>query len=323
MTETATDQASETARGTASDGAREAGQDFADALKAAAVRTEAALDACLPRPGGAPGEAELITAMRYAVMDGGKRLRAFLTIETGRLFGAPEDGAARAAAAVECLHAYSLVHDDMPCMDDDDLRRGKPTVHKRWGEATAVLAGDGLQTMAFEIMADPATHSSGAVRARLCLGLAQASGHAGMVGGQAIDLAAEAAEAPLRPDAVRKLQALKTGALIAFSAEAGAILGEAGDTDLARIQSYAHALGEAFQIADDLLDVTGTEAETGKRVGKDAGAGKATFVDILGIEGAKRRAADLIAEAEAALAPYGARSGLLGAAAHFVVDRRS
>ncbi|MEL6478674.1 MAG: polyprenyl synthetase family protein [Pseudomonadota bacterium] len=301
----------------------DAGADFATALKAAADLTEATLDACLPTPAGEPGEAELISAMRYAVMDGGKRLRAFLAIETGRLFGAPEAGTARAAAAVECLHAYSLVHDDMPCMDDDDLRRGKPTVHKRWDEATAVLAGDALQTIAFEILADPATHAAGDVRAQLCLRLAQASGFAGMVGGQAIDLAAETSDAPFGPKQVRKLQALKTGALISFAAESGAILGGADAAALAKIRAYADALGEAFQIADDLLDVTGTEEETGKRVGKDAGAGKATFVDILGVEGARQRAADLTAEANAALAGFGEDAALLVAAAHFVVARRS
>ncbi|MEM0943962.1 MAG: polyprenyl synthetase family protein, partial [Pseudomonadota bacterium] len=271
---------------------------FGDALSADAALTEAALDACLPLAEGEPGEVELVRAMRYAVMGGGKRLRAFLCLEVARLFGAEETGAARAAASIECLHAYSLVHDDMPCMDDDDLRRGKPTVHKAWDEATAVLAGDALQTAAFEIIADPATHRAGEVRAQLCLRLAQASGAMGMVGGQAIDLAAERAAAPFGPDQVRKLQAMKTGALISYAAEAGAILGQASADDVARIRHYADTLGEAFQIADDLLDVTGTEEETGKRVGKDAGAGKATFVDILGIDGAKSRAAELVAQAE-------------------------
>ena len=300
------------------------GQDgFEAALRREADRVEAALAALLPAEGGGRGEAELRAAMRYATLGGGKRLRAFLCVETGRLFGAPEEGTLRAAAAVECLHAYSLVHDDMPCMDDDDLRRGRPTVHKAWDEATAVLCGDALQTLAFEILADPATHADGAVRAALCLRLAQASGAAGMVGGQALDLGAEASGAPLGAEGVRRLQALKTGALIEVSAEMGAILGGAGADAIGRVRAYARALGEAFQIADDLLDVTGTEAETGKRVGKDAGAGKATFVDILGIEGARRRAEELVAEAAAALAPHGAAAGLLVAAAEFVVTRRS
>ena len=257
--------------------------------------------------------------MRYAVLGGGKRLRAFLTLEVAGLFGADAPGAERAAAAVECLHAYSLVHDDMPCMDDDDLRRGKPTVHKAWDEATAVLAGDALQTLAFEILTDPATHVDGNVRARLALRLAQASGHAGMVGGQAIDLAAESAKIPLGPAQVKRLQALKTGALIEYAAEAGAIIAQASEADTARIRAYARAL----EIADDLLDVTGSEAEVGKRVGKDAGAGKATFVDILGIDGARARAAELVAEATAQVAPYGASAARLVEAAHFVVERRS
>ncbi|MEO0820778.1 MAG: polyprenyl synthetase family protein [Pseudomonadota bacterium] len=281
------------------------------------------LEACLPKGAGSPGEAELVEAMRYAVTGGGKRLRAFLAVETARLFEVVPERALRAAAALECLHAYSLVHDDMPCMDDDDLRRGKPTVHKKWDEATAVLAGDGLQTLAFEILADPATHPDGAVRADLCLRLAQASGAAGMVGGQALDLAAEKAGAPLDAAAVKRLQALKTGALLEVSAELGARLGKAPAAAVEAIRAYARALGEAFQIADDLLDVTGTEEEVGKRVGKDAGAGKATFVDILGIEGARARAQALIGEAAEALAPFGARAAMLIAAAEFVVARRS
>jgi farnesyl diphosphate synthase len=296
---------------------------FDEALSLAALRTERALEACLPPEHGQPGEAELASAMRYAVLGGGKRLRAFLVLEVAALFGADPAGAERAAAAVECLHAYSLVHDDMPCMDDDDLRRGKPTVHKAWDEATAVLVGDALQTLAFEILADPLTHPQGEVRARLVLRLAQASGHAGMVGGQAIDLAAEKARTPLTAAQVKRLQALKTGALIEFAAEAGAILAQAAAEDIGRVRAYARALGEAFQIADDLLDVTGTEAEVGKRLGKDAGAGKATFVDILGRDGARARAADLVAEAEARLSPYGARAARLAEAARFVVERRS
>ncbi|MHA1527491.1 MAG: polyprenyl synthetase family protein [Alphaproteobacteria bacterium] len=304
---------------------------FAEALSAAASRVERMLETCLPPAAGERGEAELAAAMRHAVLDGGKRLRTFLALEAAALFGADgpdagpdvERGAERVAAAVECLHAYSLVHDDMPCMDDDDMRRGKPTVHKAWDEATAVLAGDALQTLAFGILADPATHADGDVRARLVVRLAQASGHAGMVGGQAIDLMAAKAETPLTGARVKRLQALKTGALIEFAAEAGAIVARAPEADIARIRAYARALGEAFQIADDLLDVTGTEAELGKRVGKDAGAGKATFVDILGVAGARARAAELVAEAARHLAPYGDRAAWLAEAARFVVERRS
>lgn len=296
---------------------------FETLLRGHAGRTEAALDAVLPPEGTGAGEADLRAAMRYAVLNGGKRLRGFLALEVASLFGAPAERAERAAASVECLHAYSLVHDDMPCMDDDDLRRGRPTVHKVWDEAMAVLVGDGLQTLAFEILAAPETHPSGEVRAALCLGLARASGHGGMVGGQAIDIAAEKGAGPWGAPEVKRLQAFKTGALIAFAAEAGAILAQAGTENTQRIRAYAAAVGEAFQIADDLLDVTGTEAEVGKRVGKDADAGKATFVDILGIDGAKARAADLVSEAESALAPFGDKAWALTAAAQFVVNRRS
>jgi farnesyl diphosphate synthase len=302
---------------------REAGSGFSGALAKAAARTEQVLEELLPPAAGDRGEAELAAAMRYAVLGGGKRLRAFLTLEVAGLFGGAATGAERAAAAVECLHAYSLVHDDMPCMDDDDLRRGRPTVHKAWDEATAVLAGDALQTLAFGILAHPATHADGNVRARLVLRLAEASGHAGMVGGQALDLDAESADTRLSATQVKRLQALKTGALIEYAAEAGAIVAGAVEADVTRIRAYARALGEAFQIADDLLDVTGSEAELGKRVGKDAGAGKATFVDILGVEGARARAAELVAEAAAELTPYGDRADRLIEAARFVVERRS
>ncbi|MEM6423193.1 MAG: polyprenyl synthetase family protein, partial [Pseudomonadota bacterium] len=256
---------------------------FAEALSRTAEAIEQTLDACLPRSGqNRPGEDALIEAMRYAVMGGGKRLRAFLVVETAAIFGGAPQGALRAGAALECLHAYSLVHDDMPCMDDDDLRRGKPTVHKRWDEATAVLCGDALQTIAFEILADPATHADAAVRAQLCLRLAQASGVAGMVGGQALDLAADQGTR-LDAAAVKRLQAMKTGALLEVSAEIGAVVGGALPGQVNHVRAYARALGEAFQIADDLLDVTGTEDEVGKRVGKDRGAGKATFIDVLGL----------------------------------------
>ncbi len=293
---------------------------LSEALAAAKARTESALDRLLP-PEGAGAMGALAAAMRHATLGGGKRLRGFLTIEAASLFDADPAGADRAAAAVECLHAYSLVHDDMPCMDDDALRRGRPTVHVKWDEATAVLAGDALQTLAFEILASPETSPDGEARAELCLALARGAGFAGMVGGQALDLGAETAATPLDADGIAELQALKTGALIAYAAEAGAILGRAGAEDRARLSAYARDLGAAFQIRDDLLDVEGDAAEAGKRLGKDAAAGKATFVTTLGVEGARARARDLAERAAAALAPYGARARALAEAADYAVTR--
>lgn len=253
-------------------------------------------------------------AMGYAAQ-GGKRLRAFLVLESAALFGIPSAQAMPAAAGVEALHAYSLVHDDLPCMDDDDLRRGQPTVHVKWDEATAVLAGDALQTLAFELCADP---SLGPRRIDLVLALARASGASGMVHGQMLDIAAETAAAPLTLAEITRLQEGKTGALISFAAQAGAILAGA---DPAPLAAYAKALGLAFQIADDILDVEGSEETAGKRLHKDAEAGKATFVSLLGLEGARQRAADLVAEAEAALAPYGEKAETLRAAARYVIAR--
>jgi farnesyl diphosphate synthase len=292
---------------------------FAERLSAAAARAEAALDALIP-PAGPDAQGRLAAAMRHAALGGGKRLRAFLAIEVAALLGADPAAADRAAAAVELLHAYSLVHDDLPCMDDDDMRRGKPTVHVAWDEATAVLAGDALQTLAFEVLADPATGAD-AVRAELCLALARASGLHGMVGGQALDLAAETAPAPLDADAIATLQALKTGALIVFAAEAGAILGGADADARGRIVSFARDLGAAFQIRDDLLDVEGDAAEAGKRLGKDADRGKATFVGALGVEAARARALELAARARAALEPFGPRAAALTGAADYAVTR--
>jgi farnesyl diphosphate synthase len=257
-------------------------------------------------------------AMRYAVR-GGKRLRGFLVLEGARMLGVSEDRAVSAAAAIEALHAYSLIHDDLPCMDDDDLRRGQPTVHKQWDEATAVLAGDALQSLAFELLCDPALGSA-EVRMALVCGLATASGIDGMVLGQALDIAAETAGRALTLEEITALQAGKTGALIGFAAEAGAVI--AGE-DPAPLRRYAAALGLAFQIADDILDVTGDEAKTGKRLHKDAEAGKATFVSLLGLDGARVRAAELVAEAEAALAGYGKGADNLIAAARFVIARDS
>ena len=285
---------------------------FPERLSEVQLVVQHALDQAVARlPAG-----DLRDAIGYAAQ-GGKRLRAFLVLESAALFDIPVAQALPAAAAVEALHAYSLVHDDMPCMDDDALRRGQPTVHVKWDEATAVLAGDALQTLAFELCCDPALGPAER-RVALVAALAQASGAEGMVYGQALDIAAETAAAPLTLDEITRLQAGKTGALISFAAEAGAILAGADRTPLA---SYARALGLAFQIADDILDVEGDAALVGKQVGKDAQAGKATFVSLLGLEGAKARAAALIDEAEAALAPYGAKAQNLREAARFVISR--
>jgi len=258
----------------------------------------------------------VVHAMRYA-LQGGKRLRAFLVIESARLHGIYEGESMPAAAAVEALHAYSLIHDDMPCMDDDALRRGQPTVHVKWDDATAVLAGDALQTLAFELCCDPAL---GAHRIGLVAALSKAAGAEGMVLGQALDIAAETADRPLTLTEITALQSAKTGALIGFAAEAGAILAGA---DRAPLNAYAAALGLAFQIADDILDVTGDAALAGKALRKDAAAGKATFVSHLGLAGAQARARELVAQAEAALAPYGQKADSLRMAARFVIQRES
>ncbi len=267
---------------------------------------------------GAKGRVPVVQAMRYAAA-GGKRLRGFLVLESARMLGVDPSAAMPAAAAIEALHAYSLVHDDLPSMDNDDLRRGQPTVHIKWDEATAILAGDALQTLAFELVCAPEIGSA-EVRLDLARSLAIAAGAEGMVLGQALDIAAETASAPLTLAEITALQAGKTGALIEWSAMAGARMAQA---DLAPLRAYATALGLAFQIADDILDVTGDEASAGKRLQKDAGAGKATFVSLLGLEGARARARDLVTQAEAALAPYGARASLLIDAARFTISRES
>ena len=285
---------------------------FAAQLTADAAAIQARLNGAMSGMGDEP----VVQAMRYAAT-GGKRLRGFLVLESARMLGAPD--ALSAAAAVEALHAYSLVHDDMPCMDNDALRRGLPTVHVKWDEATAVLAGDALQTLAFELMTDAALGPADR-RIALVAGLARASGAEGMVLGQALDIAAETAASPLTLDQITTLQAGKTGALIRFSAEAGAIIAGA---DPAPLRTYATALGLAFQIWDDVLDVTGDAAKTGKAVGKDANAGKATFVSLLGLEAAQTRAKSLIDQAEAALSPYGAAAGNLIDCARFVIARES
>lgn len=253
-------------------------------------------------------------AMRYAVQ-GGKGLRGFFVLESAALHGIAPKKSVAAAAAIEAMHAYSLVHDDLPCMDNDDLRRGQPTVHRKWDEGVAVLAGDALQTLAFELLTDPAL---GRNRIHLVAGMARAAGARGMVLGQALDIAAETATTPLTLDQITRLQAGKTGALIEWSATAGAVLAGADPAPLGR---YAAAIGLAFQIADDILDVTGDATKAGKRLGKDADAGKATFVSLLGLDGARKRAAGLIDEATEALAPYGIKAGTLIAAARFVIAR--
>ena len=280
------------------------------------TRDAAAIESRLMQALEGRADQPVIHAMRYALR-GGKRLRGFLVLEGARMHGLSAAQAISAAAAVESLHAYSLVHDDMPCMDDDDLRRGQPTIHVKWDEATAVLAGDALQTLAFELLADPAL-GSGDTRIALVSGLAKASGAEGMVLGQALDIAAETATAPLTLDQITELQAGKTGALIRWSAEAGAILAGADPRPLAQ---FATALGLAFQIWDDVLDVEGDPEKTGKRLHKDADAGKATFVSLLGLDAAKARARSLISEAEGHLSPYGDKATNLIACARFVISR--
>ena len=263
-------------------------------------------------------------AMRHAVLGGGKRFRPFLVIEGAHVLGLPDTAALDAACAVECLHCYSLVHDDLPAMDNDEVRRGQPTVWKAFDEAPGILAGDALLTFAFELLARPSTHADAAVRAALVLGLAEAGGSAGMVGGQVLDLASEKGDATSLHtlDGVSTIQRMKTGALIRFSAEAGAILASAAPEERRALRAYGEALGAAFQIADDLLDAEGDASATGKAVGKDAAAGKATFVTVLGVAGARARLAELNAEARAALAPFGEGAHHLAAAIDFVSNRR-
>ncbi|MBV9046544.1 MAG: polyprenyl synthetase family protein [Alphaproteobacteria bacterium] len=289
------------------------------ALAAASKTVDAALDHLLPKPHGL--HARVHEAMRYATFAGGKRLRPFLVLSSAKLFGVDPARAARVGAAIEVLHTYSLVHDDLPCMDDDDLRRGRPTTHIAFDEMTAVLAGDALLTLAFEICAHPDTHPSGEVRAALCLRLAEASGANGMIGGQMIDM--QAAQNAFGSDEVVLLQRLKTGQLFEFSCEAGAILGEAGSEHRDRLRSYARDIGLVFQITDDLLDVTSTAEKTGKAVGKDKDAGKATLVSILGVDGARAEAEKLARRAAATLAPYHNAVPELAQLPLFLLDRES
>ena len=301
---------------------------FAARLAEVGAAMEAELDALLtpePLEGEPARPARLLEAMRYGVLGGGKRLRPFLVVETARAFGLEGVGPRRVGAAIECVHGYSLIHDDLPAMDDDDLRRGRPTVHRAFDEATAILAGDGLLTLAFEIVARPETAPDAGVRAELCAGLARASGLAGMVGGQMLDIAAESATSPLGLDAISLLQAMKTGALLRFSVEAGAIVAGAPAKARAALLRYGEALGKAFQVADDLLDAEGDTSALGKRAGKDAERNKATFVSALGLEGARATRDRLVDEAQRALdeTGLGPATDVLCAAATFVAARRS
>jgi farnesyl diphosphate synthase len=264
--------------------------------------------------------------MRYAGLGAGKRFRPFLVVETATLFGVARSQALMAGAALECIHCYSLVHDDLPAMDNDDLRRGQPTLHKAYDDATAILAGDGLLTLAFDIASRPETHPEAPVRVALVSALARASGLGGMVGGQMLDLAAEGRFDDGRPQQlgereVATLQAMKTGALLKFACQAGGILGQANAAQRDALDRYGSAVGQAFQIADDLLDVEGDPALVGKQTGKDAGAGKATVVGILGTAGARARLRELVSQAETALSPFGKAADVLVAAARFVAER--
>jgi farnesyl diphosphate synthase len=292
---------------------------LAGAMAETARLVEAQLEALLPVPEAA--EARLIEAMRYAVLGGGKRMRAFLVMQTAHLFSVNQTCAARVAAAVEMLHAYSLVHDDLPAMDDDDLRRGKPSCHKAFDEATAILAGDALQTRAFEVLAEEDTHADPEARCELVTAFAYATGARGMVGGQMIDMLAEGKT--LSGPEITRLQALKTGRLIQFSAEAGAILGRASQQQRHFIAAFGRELGGAFQIYDDVLDEQGSAEELGKTAGKDIAQGKATMVSILGLERARAQATHLADQAAQHLESFGEKAELLRALARFTVTRKS
>ena len=302
---------------------------FKQSLDQVAADTESLLDRLLaPKPvaGELARPARLVEAMRYASLGGGKRIRPFLVVETAKLFGVPRRQALMVAAALECVHCYSLVHDDLPAMDDDALRRGRPTVHKAFDEATAILAGDALLTFAFDILSRPQTHAKADIRIVLTGALARAAGVGGMAGGQMLDLAAEGRFARARRldiAGVKTLQAMKTGALLKYGCTSGAILGEAPRKARAALERYGSAVGEAFQVADDLLDIEGDAATVGKATGKDAAAHKATFVSLLGVDGARKRLQALVGEAEKAIAAFGKDGAILCAAARFIANRRS
>jgi len=289
-------------------------QDFLQNLNASAQATQKAL---MQRMAGFD-RLPLVDAMQYAIQ-GGKGLRGFLAMQSAAMYGVQGPGPVLAAAAVEAMHTYSLVHDDLPCMDDDALRRGQPTVHVKWDEATAVLVGDALQSLAFELLSDPDRHEDASVRVALIAGMAKAAGAQGMVLGQAQDIAAETADVPLDLDEIKALQSHKTGALIEWSAQVGAVM--AGD-DPAPLRKYSKALGLAFQIADDILDIEGCATEVGKATGKDVDAGKATFVSLMGLDGAKAEASRLVDQAISALDPFGDKTHLLQDAARFVIERK-
>jgi farnesyl diphosphate synthase len=307
---------------------------FVARLEATAKDIDDLLDRLLsaaPAEGELARPARLIEAIRYSSLGGGKRFRPFLVVECAALFEVPRQQSLMAGAALECVHCYSLVHDDLPAMDNDDLRRGQPTAHKAYDEATAILVGDGLLTFAFDILSRTQTHPDPGVRIELVGALARASGLGGMVGGQMLDLAAEGrfagngkqrAAQRLGEGDVRTLQAMKTGALLRFACEAGGMLGSATPQQRKALERYGSAVGQAFQIADDLLDLEGDTALVGKQTGKDATAGKATMVDVLGAAGAKARLRELVAEAEQALASFGPRAAILIEGARFVADRR-
>ncbi|MBL8548482.1 MAG: polyprenyl synthetase family protein [Hyphomonadaceae bacterium] len=292
--------------------------DIESRLAETADRVTVALDALLPRAVGP--EARLLSAMRYAALGGGKRLRPFFTLESGRLFDADETALLRTAAALECIHTFSLIHDDLPCMDDDDLRRGQPTVHKEFDEATALLAGDALLAFAFEILADPATHPDPQMRCKLVAGLARATGPQGMIAGQALDMLGSEMSSDLI--AITRMNRLKTGALISFSVEAGCLIACAPEDAKHALVRYANDLGLAFQMADDLLDAEGRAEEMGKAAQKDARAGKVNFVTVLGEEAARARVRLLATQAKGHLAQFGPRAKLLTQAVDFVLDRR-